>query len=113
LKRGAVSLEKEDTMVAEISDRIRDRLNTAKNQIEEVQDKVVHSFTDVREQVKDQVNDVPKELRGAWGRVVARLWAALDVPSRRDFNTLVRRVDALDRKLGKSAKKAAGKRARS
>ncbi|MBI5480284.1 MAG: phasin family protein [Deltaproteobacteria bacterium] len=100
-------------MVAEISDRIRDRFHTAKNQIEEVQDKVVHSFTDVREQVRDQVNDVPKELRGAWARVVARLWSALDVPSRRDFNALVRRVDALDRRLGKGTKKTTAKRSRS
>jgi BMFP domain-containing protein YqiC len=104
-------------MVAEISDRIRDRLNTAKsqieNQIDEVQDKVVHSFTDVREQVKDQVGDVPTELRGAWARVVARLWAALDVPSRKDFNALVRRVNALEGKLGKAAKKTAAKRSRS
>jgi hypothetical protein len=99
-------------MVAEISDLIRDRFNTAKNQIEEVQDKVAHSLTDVREQVKDQVNDVPKELRGAWARVVARLWSALDVPSRRDFNALVRRVDALDRKVGRGAKTTAGKRSR-
>jgi BMFP domain-containing protein YqiC len=97
-------------MVAEISDRIRDGLNTARNQLEEVQDKVVHSFTDVREQVKDQVNDVPKELRGAWLRVVARLWAALDVPSREDFESLVKRVDALDRRLDKLVKKGTRKR---
>jgi BMFP domain-containing protein YqiC len=93
-------------MVAEISGRIRDGLNTAKNQIEDVQDIVVHSFTDVRE----QVNDVPKELKGAWDRVVNRLWAALDVPSREDFDSLVRRVDSLDRKLAKQVKKAVARR---
>jgi BMFP domain-containing protein YqiC len=95
-------------MVAEISDRIRDGLNTAKNQIEDVQDMVVHSITDVRE----QVNDVPKELRGAWDRVLSRLWAAFDVPSREDFESLVKRVDALDRKLGRRAKKAPATRKR-
>ena len=99
-------------MVAEIGDRIRDGYKTAKNQIEEVQDKVVHSLTDVREQMKDQVNDVPKELRGAWTRVVARLWSALDVPSRRDFNAVLRRVDALERKLGKRGRKTGRKTSR-
>jgi|WetSurMetagenome_2_1015567.scaffolds.fasta_scaffold884365_1 poly(hydroxyalkanoate) granule-associated protein len=93
---------------AQIGDRIRDRYNTAKEQIEEVQDKVVHSLTDVRE----QVTDVPKELRGAWERVVKRLLSALDVPSRRDFNALARRVDALDRKLGAKRARATGKRSR-
>ena len=99
-------------MVAEISNRIRSHINDAKDQIEEVQDKVVHSFTDVKDQVKEQVTDVPKELKGAWDRVVTRLWAALDVPSRKDFNALVKRVDALDRKLGKGAKKTAVRRSR-
>ena len=100
-------------MAIEISDRLRDGYNTAKEQIEEVQDKVVHSLTDVRDQVKDQVTEVPKDIRTAWVRVIERLWAALDVPSRRDFNTLVRRVDALDRQLrGKRARRANGKRSR-
>jgi len=99
-------------MVAEISDRIRNRFNDAKDQIEEVQDKVVHSITDVKDQVREQVTDVPKELKGAWDRVVTRLWAALDVPSRKDFNALVKRVDALDRKLGKGAKKTTARRSR-
>jgi hypothetical protein len=97
-------------MAIEIGDRIRDGYNTAKEQLEEVQDKVVNSLTDVREQVKDQVTEVPKDLRSAWVRVIERLWAALDVPSRRDFNALVRRVDTLDRKL--RARKPNGKRSR-
>jgi hypothetical protein len=97
-------------MAIEIGDRIRDGYNTAKEQLEEVQDKVVNSLTDVREQVKDQVTEVPKDLRGAWVRVIERIWAALDVPSRRDFNALVRRVDTLDRKL--RARKPNGKRSR-
>jgi BMFP domain-containing protein YqiC len=95
-------------MVVEISDRLRDRFNTAKTQLEEVQDRVVHSFGDVR----GQVNEVPKELRGAWDRVLTRLWAALDVPSREDFVALTRRVDAIDRKLAKLVKKAPAKRTR-
>ena len=100
-------------MAIEIGDRIRDKYNTAKEQIEEVQDKVTHSLTDVREQVREQVTEVPKDLRVAWGRIIERLWAAFDVPSRRDFNVLVRRVDALDRKLGtKRARRANGKRSR-
>ncbi len=100
-------------MAIEIGDRIRDGYNTAKEQIEEVQDKVVHSLTDVRDQVKDQVTEVPRDIRGAWERVIERLWAALEVPSRRDFNALVRRVDALDRKVGgKRPRRANGKRSR-
>ena len=99
-------------MVAEIGDRIRDGYKTAKNQIEEVQDKVVNSLTDVRDQVKDQVTDVPKELRGAWTRVIQRLWTALDVPSRRDFNAALRRIDALERKLGKRGKRPARRNGR-
>ena len=96
-------------MAIEIGDRIRDRYMTAKEQIEEVQDKVVHSLTDVRE----QVTEVPKDLRSAWMRIIERLWAAFDVPSRRDFNALVRRVDALDRKVGvRRARRANGKRSR-
>jgi hypothetical protein len=110
LASGTVSQQKEGTMVAEISDRIRNHFNDARDQIEEVQGKVVHSFTDVKDQVKEQVNDVPKELKGAWDRVVTRLWAALDVPSRKDFNALVRRVDAIDRKVGKGARKPASRR---
>ena len=96
-------------MAIEISDRIRDGYNSAKEQIEVVQDKVVHSLTDVRE----HVTEVPKDLRGAWERVIKRFLAALDVPSRRDFNALARRVDALDRKLGtKRVRRASGKRSR-
>ena len=96
-------------MVAEISDRIRDGFTTAKNQIEEVQDKVVTSLTDVRE----QVTEVPKDLRSAWDRLLIRMWAALDVPSREDFDLLVKRMDALDRKVGKLVKSGADKRKRS
>ena len=100
-------------MAIEIGDRIRDKYNTAKEQIEEVQGKVVDSLADVREQVREQVTEVPKDLRTAWVRVIERLWAALDVPSRRDFNALVRRVDAIDRKVGgKRARRPNGKRSR-
>ena len=100
-------------MASEIGDRIRDRYNTAKEQIGEVQDKVVHSLTDVRDQVKDQVTDVPKELRVAWEHVLERLFSALDVPSRRDFNAALKRIDALERKLGtRRARRSTAKRTR-
>jgi BMFP domain-containing protein YqiC len=90
-------------MAMEISDKLRDGLNTAKVQIEELQGKALHSITDVR----SQVHEVPEQLRGAWGRVIQRIWAALEVPSREEFDTIIERLEEIERKLDRLSRKAA------
>ena len=95
-------------MAMVISDKLRDGITNAKSQFGELQEKAIHSFSDVR----DQVGEVPEQLRGAWERVVHRICAALEVPSREEFNALVQRLDAIERKLDRLwrvAKRAARK----
>ncbi|HEY3359101.1 MAG TPA: phasin family protein [Polyangia bacterium] len=90
-------------MATEISDKLRDGLSTAKSQFGELQDKAMHSFTDVQQ----QVTEVPNQLRGAWERVVHRICAALDVPSREEFDTIVKRLEGIENRLDKLSRKAA------
>src|SRR5512136_971877 len=85
---------------SEISDKLRDGINSAKEQFGELQEKAKTSFTDV----KHQVNEVPEQLRGAWERVVGRIWSALEVPSRAEFETITHRLDAIERRLDRAAK---------
>jgi len=95
-------------MVSEIGDKLRDGINNAKEQFGELQEKAKSSFTDVRH----QVNEVPEQLRGAWERVVSRIWGALDVPSRQEFDALDHRLAAIEKRLDRIGKaKTAAKRA--
>jgi hypothetical protein len=100
---------KEAPMVSEIGDKVRDSIHNAKEQFGELQEKAKSSFTDVRQ----QVNEVPEQLRGAWERVVGRIWGALEVPSRQEFEALDHRLAAIERRLDRlaRAKPAAAKRA--
>jgi BMFP domain-containing protein YqiC len=88
-------------MAMEISDKLRDGYNTARTQFEELQDKAIHSFTDV----KQQVNEVPDQLRGAWERVVHSICAALDVPSREEFDTIVKRLEEIERRIDRLSRR--------
>ncbi len=89
-----------------ISDRLRDSYQSAKSQFGELQDKAAHSISDIRE----QVTEVPEQLRGTWGRVIHRIWLALDVPTRQEYRALARRLDAIERKLGGKTGARAAKR---
>jgi BMFP domain-containing protein YqiC len=88
-------------MATAISDKVRDGLTNAKQQFGELHDKAINSFTDVR----GQVGEVPEQLRGAWDRVVHRIFGALDVPSREDFDRINQRLDGLERKIDRLGRK--------
>ena len=53
------------------------------------------------DEVKDQVTDVPAQLKGAWEGVIARLKGALQFATREELSLLDHRVDELAKKVEK------------
>ena len=115
--------------MATVSERIKDTFTTAKSQIEGFEKNVEKKFGQLEKkakksigEAKKQIDDVPEQLKGAWGTVIDRVRGALDYASREELRELTAKVDALAKKLDKlmrgekikevaAKEKQAGKRA--
>ncbi len=97
--------------MATVSERLRGGFASAKTQLDGIHERAVSSMSDVRE----QVSDVPEQLKGAWERVIHRICLALPVPTREDLEQILARLDGIEERLSRlepPARQTAAKRSR-
>jgi hypothetical protein len=92
---------------AGFSDRIRERAQVVKSQIDAAEAKARQRWTDskVRQRLAGSAaarswQEVPVKLRTALHQAVGKVRSGLDLPSRRELSELAQRIDELDKKLG-------------
>lgn len=91
-----------------VSERLKDQIENARTQFvgfeKQVEKKVAKLEKRAKasiEDVKDQVNEVPGQLKGAWETVVTRLRNALAFATREELTVLAEKVDDLAKKVEK------------
>lgn len=94
--------------MATVSEKIKDRFESARAQIEGFEkewskrvDKLEKRAKAQIDGVKEAVDEVPAQLKGAWESVVTRLRVALAFATRDELNQLSERVDDLAKKVEK------------
>jgi len=92
---------------AGFGDRIRERAQVVKTQIDAAEAKARQRWADskVRQRLAGSaaaksVQEVPVKLRTALQQAVGKVRNGLDLPSRRELSELALRIDELDKKLG-------------
>jgi Skp family chaperone for outer membrane proteins len=91
-----------------VTQTLKSTLENARTQIEGFEKEVNKTVAKLEkrakaglEDVREQVNDVPQQLRGAWDSVVGRLRSALAFATREELDTVAHRVDDLAKKVEK------------
>lgn len=91
-----------------VAARLKEGFENAKTQVEAFEKRVENRVAKLEkrakaslDEVKGQVNEVPEQLKGAWGNVVTRLRSALAFASQEDLQALSAKVDDLAKKVDK------------
>lgn len=91
-----------------VGEKIKDRFESARAQLEGFEkewskrvDKLEKRAKKQIDGVKEAVDEVPAQLRGAWDNVVTRLRVALAFATRDELHELSERVDELAKKVDK------------
>ncbi len=94
--------------MATVSDKVKGTFSTAKLQFEGFEKKAVKQVELLEKRAKDSLGDVkeqldgvPVQLRGAWAEVIGRVRGALDFASNEDLKKLTLKVDDLAKKVEK------------
>lgn len=94
--------------MATVSEKIKDTYSNAKTQLEGFEKKAVKQVALFEKRakksvgdVKEQLDEVPQQLKGAWADVVGRVRSAFDFASSEDLSKLAAKVDELARKVDK------------
>lgn len=94
--------------MATVSEKLQDTFSTAKKQLAGFEKKAVAQVEAFEKRaktslggVKGQLDDVPHQLKGAWGTVIGRVRGALDFATRSDLDKLSDKVDELGKKIEK------------
>lgn len=94
--------------MATVSQQLKGTFTNARKQIEGFEKKAAKQVALLEKkakaslgEVKDQIDDVPAQLKGAWSEVVGRLRGALDFASNDDLKKLSAKVDDLAKKVEK------------
>lgn len=94
--------------MATVSETIKDTFSSAKTQLEGFEKKAAKQVAILEKkakaslgEVKEQLDEVPTQLKGAWGTVVGRLRGAFDFASNEDLRKLTSKVDDLAKKVDK------------
>ena len=111
--------------MATVSEKIKGTFSNARMQLEGFEKKAVKQVALLEKKakksvdgVKEQLDEVPQQLKGAWAEVVDRVRGALDFASREDLQKLSSKVDDLAKKVeklvrGDKIKSAAGTKSKS
>jgi hypothetical protein len=83
--------------MATVSERIKDTFSSAQKQLEGFE----KSFVKFEKKAKAQLDEVPAQLKGAWGSVVTRLRGALAFATREELTLLAEKVEELGKKVDK------------
>src|SRR5262249_43831188 len=91
-----------------VSQQLKGTFTNARKQIEGFEKKAAKQVALLEKkakaslgEVKEQIDEVPTQLRGAWAEVVGRLRGALDFASNDDLKKLTSKVDDLAKKVDK------------
>ncbi len=107
--------------MATVSERIKDTFSTARTQLVDLEKKAAKRVALLEKKakksvdgVKEQLDEVPQQLKGAWADVLERVRGALDFASSEDLKKLTQKVDEIGKKVdklmrGEKIKSAAGK----
>lgn len=94
--------------MATVSQALKGTFSNAKQQLEGFEKKAVRQVALLEKkakasfgEVKEQLDEVPTQLRGAWNEVVGRVRGALDFASNDDLRQLAAKVDELAKKVEK------------
>lgn len=94
--------------MATVSQQLKGTFTSARKQIEGFEKKAAKQVALLEKkakaslgEVKDQIDEVPTQLRGAWAEVVGRVRGALDFASHDDLQQLSAKVDDLAKKVEK------------
>jgi polyhydroxyalkanoate synthesis regulator phasin len=94
--------------MATVSQQLKGTFSTAKKQIEGFEKKAAKQVALLEKKakaslddVKEQIDGVPVQLRGAWDQVIDRVRGALDFASRDDLKKLAKKVDELAKTVDK------------
>ena len=94
--------------MATVSETLKGTFSNARHQLEGLEKKAVKQVTLLEKkakaslgEVKEQLDEVPKQLHGAWTEVVGRLRTAFDFASNDDLRKLTAKVDDLAKKVDK------------
>ena len=84
-----------------VAERIKDRFEDARLQLVGLEKKVEKEAKKAVGEVQKSFDEVPGQLKGAWGQVIVRVREALDYASRDDLLALSEKVDELAKKVEK------------
>jgi tetrahydromethanopterin S-methyltransferase subunit G len=94
--------------MATVSEKIKGTFDNARLQLEGLEKKAVKQVALFEKrakksvgEVKEQLDEVPAQLKGAWAEVVDRVRGALDFASNDDLKKLSAKVDELAKKVDK------------
>jgi tetrahydromethanopterin S-methyltransferase subunit G len=94
--------------MATVSQQLKGTFTNARKQIEGFEKKAAKQVALLEKkakasfgEVKEQIDEVPTQLRGAWAEVVERVRGALDFASHDDLRKLTAKVDDLAKKVDK------------
>jgi hypothetical protein len=97
-----------EAKMASVSEKIKGTFSNAKIQLEGFEKKAVKQVALFEKRakksvdgVKEQLEEVPVQLKGAWEQVVGRFRGALDFASHEDLKKLTAKVDDLAKKVEK------------
>ena len=111
--------------MATVSQKLKGTFSNARTQLEGFEKKAVKQVELFEKKakasigdVKEQLDEVPAQLKGAWEQVVDRVRGALDFASNDDLRKLTAKVDDLAKKVdklvrGDKIKSAAGGKSKS
>jgi hypothetical protein len=94
--------------MATVSEKLRGTFTSAKSQLEGFEKVAVKQVALLEKkakasigEVKESLDTVPNQLKGAWEQVLTRVRGALDYASRDDLNKVAHKVDDLAKKVEK------------
>ena len=94
--------------MATVSQKLKGTFSNAKHQLEGFEKKAAKQVALLEKKakaslgdVKERVDEVPVQLRGAWDQVVGRVRGALDFASNDDLKQLAAKLDELAKKVEK------------
>lgn len=91
-----------------VSAVIKDRYTSARNQLDQIEKQVEEKVAQFEQKakaslvdVKESIDTVPAQLKGAWETVVARLRGGLNFATKEEIETVNARIDELARRVDK------------
>lgn len=101
-------------MATNVSAKLKETFETAKTQLNGFEKKFEKKVDELEKKAKSSLNEVkenldgvPTQLKGRWETIISRIRAALDFATKDDLKTLTDKVDDLAKKVEKLIRETA------